>query len=140
VGKLAVRGLPLRDDGNVLVAAALAWIQENASQPDGNPVDSQAPSLTEAKVRLILAQAARAEIELGKARGDVIPLETARQTVRVFARLHRDAMLNFANRYGPAIAGVVSVPASILVAEIDARMRDALNEALEVPMPFEADR
>lgn len=78
-----------------------------------------------------------ATINLEKLRRSTVDIEEARRAVRALMRVHRDAMLNFANRFGPAIAAIVGVPAADLVAELDARMRDALNAAADTPIPFE---
>lgn len=136
VQKLAARGLPLAEDGMVIVAAALAWIRENVSQPGAGLVDAEIPSLAEAKVRLILAQAERAEMELVKAKGELVARDDARRAVRALMRTFRDHMLNFANRHGPGIAAEVGAPSAKLVGLLEARIRDALNDIADTPAPF----
>jgi hypothetical protein len=78
-------------------------------------------------------------INLEKLKSSTIDLDEAKRAVRTLMRLQRDAMLNFANRYGPAIAAVVGCKAPDLVAELDARMRDALNDAAKSRLPFDTE-
>jgi hypothetical protein len=86
----------------------------------------------------------RAEIALEKERLELanlkrthMPADEARRAVRTMMRMHRDHMLNFANRHGPAIAAELGVPAGQLVGLLEARIRDALNDAADQPLPFE---
>lgn len=148
-GSLAEAVLP---DGSIdAVAGRVAWFaNSNPSRMKKKPPVKRSALFDDAqgaaesteydlKVKRMAVDLQAAEINLEKLKRSSIDLDEARRMVRAFARLHRDAMLNFANRYGPAIAAVVSVPASALVAEMDARMRDALNEALDAPVPFDAE-
>lgn len=78
-----------------------------------------------------------ARLNLEKLRGSTVDKEAARRAVRQFARNHRDHMLRFAARHGPAIAADLGVDAAALVSLLEARIRDALVEASENPIPFD---
>lgn len=86
----------------------------------------------------------RAEVALEKERLELanlkrthMPAEDAKRAVRTMMRMHRDHMLNFANRFGPAIAAELGVPAAALIGALEARIRDALNDAADQPLPFD---
>lgn len=133
VSQLVARGLPLTPDGRkVLVADAIEWLKTNVAQQE---VDGT--SLADAKTRLVMANALRAELALERERGSQISVEEVRAAAREFGRLHRDAMLNFANRFGPAIAAEVGCEDGALIAAISAKMREALQDALTIPTPFQ---
>ncbi|MGO8269260.1 hypothetical protein ACC862_24160 [Rhizobium ruizarguesonis] len=76
-------------------------------------------------------------IELANLKRTHMPADEARRAVRTMMRMHRDHMLNFANRHGPAIAAEVGVSAAALVGLLEARIRDALNDAADQPLPFD---
>ena len=76
-------------------------------------------------------------IELANLKKTHMPVEDARRAVRELMRMHRDAILNFANRHGPAIAAELGVPAPALIGMLEARLRDALKEAADEKLPFE---
>lgn len=78
-----------------------------------------------------------ATINLDKLRGSTVDKDAARRAVRQFARNHRDHMLRFAARHGPGIAAELGVDAATLVGLVEARIRDALNEAADNPVPFD---
>lgn len=136
VQKLCAAGLPVDENGNVMVANALAWIGANARQPDTLAVDDVTPSLVEARTRLVVAQAAKAEAELIKIKGAVIDRQLARLAVVAYARRNRDTILNFPNRYGAEIAAEAGCEPRALIAAIESRLRDALNEMADQPVPF----
>ena len=77
------------------------------------------------------------QINLEKLKNSTIDLDEAKRAVRTLMRMHRDTMLNFANRHGPAIAAEIGVPAAALVGLLEARIRDALNEGADQPLPFD---
>jgi len=78
------------------------------------------------------------KIQLEKLRQTTVDREDVRQAARAFGRAHRDAMLNFAPRFGPAIAAKIGCDAASLIAALDAGMREALLETVGIPVPFHA--
>ncbi len=138
VGKLAKSGLPLNEHGDVRVREALQWIRRNVRPQNGalSPEPGDAPGLVEARTRLLLAQAAKAELDLKERDGSLIDREGARRATVAFARLYRDALLNFASRQGPALAAEWGVDARVVVAGLDAELRKLLMEISREPMPL----
>lgn len=136
VQKLCASGLPTDENGDVKIAEALAWIAANARQPGSLAVDEANPSLVEARTRLVVAQAGKAEAELLKLQGAVIDKETAKRAVRASFRLLRDTVLNFPNRYGPVIAAEVGCDPRQLIIALDTRLRLMLTEMADSPVPF----
>lgn len=134
VSQLIGRGMPLTPDGKAVpVAAALKWVKENVQQPEDGEDES---SITGARIRLILAQAELAEINVLKERGGVIDREAARRGVMAFARVYRDGVLNFAARQGPEIAHKLGVDPRALIAELEAQLRQLLVDLSKQPMPI----
>lgn len=134
VQTLVAKGLPLTAGGDVLVTDALEWLTSNV-QTD-NDVGTTS-GLVEARTRLVLANARRAELALEREQRSYVTREEVAAAARAFGRAHRDAMLNFANRYGAGIAADAGCDAATLIGLIDTRMRDALREAVGIPVPFQ---
>lgn len=135
VQTLVAKGLPLTTGGDVLVADALEWLAANVQPED---VDAgTTPGLVEARTRLVLANARRAELALEREVRSYVTREEVAAAARAFGRGHRDAMLNFASRYGAGIAAAAGCDPATLIGLIDARMREALREAVGIPVPFQ---
>lgn len=145
-GRLAEAVLP---DGSLdePVARALWFTNTDTSKQRMRERDKpQAPKLTqdaeeglkEYQIKLERMQVALEveQINLKKLKENTVDLTEAKRAVRSLMRIHRDAMLNFANRYGPAIAAKLGVRPAELVGELDARIRDALVEAANAKLPF----
>lgn len=143
VQRLVADGLPLDQSGAVRVDAALRWVRENVrakpGRPEGSTGNAENADLGAAKVRLLLAQAEKAEIDIAKSRGELLPSPVASKVVRAFTRVHRDHMLNFANRHGAGIAATIGASAAATIAAIEAAMREHMNELADTPMPFEGE-
>jgi|GEM_PF-6685085 len=136
VSKLIARGLPLTDDGKqVLIDEALSWLDGNVASPDDNTGD-KAIDLNTAKTRQALAQAKQLEFALEIKKGQYVLAEDVKRAARNFGRAHRDSMLGFANRYGASIAARIGCDPALLIGELEARMREALLEAVGIPVPF----
>lgn len=76
-------------------------------------------------------------IQLSILEGSVIKSDDARLATRALMRTYRDGMLNFANRYGAAIAAEFGVPAAAFVGALEAKIREALIEIATTPAPFD---
>lgn len=135
VSQLVKRGLPLTEDGaRVRIVEALAWIKGNILTKEdegGDPTD-----LSTAKLRLVLAQARRAEYALEVERGRYVERDEARRAVRAFGRGLRDLILNFPNRYGAAMAAELNVDPAAFIALVDARLREMLLEGVKIKPPY----
>jgi len=133
IDKLSKMGLPLTENGQVRVKDALAWMEQNITSANG---DDEPTDLVTARIRLVTANAKRAEWALEIERGRYVLKEEVRTAARGFGRAHRDQMLNFASRYGAGIAAAAGCDAATLIGLIDAKMREALQESLGIPVPF----
>ncbi len=135
ISQLAKQGLPMLPDGSVRVEAALKWVRSELKPGPGRPHGAVEgggrgegrEDMEAAKIRLLLAQASRQELELAHRRGELVPAEEARRAVRAVAFVTREAMLNFPARYGAEIAGELGVDPGTLIALLDARVRTEMN-------------
>jgi len=141
VTKLITRGLPLTADGKqVLIEAALTWLDGNVASHETAAASAKTTDLNAAKTQLALIQAERTKFALEVEKGRYVLREDVKRAARSFGRAHRDAMLGFANRFGPSIAARIGCDPVALIGELEARMREALLEAVGIPVPFnEAD-
>lgn len=143
VSELVKRGLPCTETGSVRVEAALRWIRENVNSSSGRPIGSvehgDSDELTAAKTRLVLAQAAKAEHDLAIRHKEYVPAEEARRAMRALARATRDMFLNFPARHGPELAAELGVDPGTLIAALEVRIREALTETANTPMPADDD-
>ncbi|NTE55078.1 hypothetical protein G6M78_08290 [Agrobacterium tumefaciens] len=143
ISQLVKRGLPLSSDGKVLVADALRWMREEVNAKGGRPLGSSGtggegdPDYEAAKLRLTIAQADRAELEIAARRRELVPVDEARRAQRAVARTTRDMFLNFSARYGPEMAGELGVDPGLLIGILEAKIRTALNEAAAKPPVFD---
>lgn len=137
------------DDGSLdeTHARALWFANSNPARMKGRDLGkksaigeaaSEARSEFNLKLDRMAVDLEAAQINLEKLKGSSVDREEARRAVRAFARLHRDHMLRFASRHGPAIAAELGVDAASLVARLDAQIREALIEAFANPVPFDA--
>lgn len=140
VGTLAKSGLPIDSNGDVKVREALAWIRKNVRPANGALLDEGGDGgLIEARTRLLLAQAAKAELELAQMEGGLVDLAIAKRAMGALARTHRDGTLAFAARRGPELAGQWGVDPRVVVADLDAALRVMLEELAAEPVPFEGN-
>lgn len=138
ISQMVKDGLPCTDDGQVKIREAMAWVRRTIAPQNGsNP--ASAGDLGDAKLRLTIAMAEKAELDLAERRGELVPLALAKRAIGAVARTHRDATLAFAARRGPELAGQWGVDVRAVVADLDAALRGLLVELAEEPMPFEGD-
>ncbi|WP_336056477.1 hypothetical protein [Nitratireductor sp. CH_MIT9313-5] len=134
VHKLVSQGLPISEDGRVEIKRALKWVRANVSTKAGS---DDGVTLTEAKTQLLLLQAHKAELEVEQLEGSLIDKGDALTAVRTFARMFRDHVLRFPNRYGPELAATYQIDARSFVASLDEAIRRCLTEEFNEPLPFQ---
>jgi hypothetical protein len=77
------------------------------------------------------------QLELANLKRTHMPADEAKRAVRTLMRAHRDHILNFANRHGPAIAAEIGVAAPLLVGLLESRLREAIDDAADaMKLPF----
>lgn len=91
------------------------------------------------KVRRMKVDLETAEIGLDMLRKSTVDRAEALRAVRALMRVHRNTLLNFASRYGPEIAAECGGDERKLIGALEARMRTALVEAAQQPVPFDED-
>ena len=141
------------DDGSLNEEIATALWEQNA--PKRRKVDPVPPSQRKAKIAARAKEAGNEyaiklqrmqialeteKINLEKLKNSTVDREEVRRAARAFGRAHRDAMTNFASRFGAGIAAEAGCDAATLIGLIDARMREALLEAIDIPVPFHEPR
>lgn len=138
ISQMVKEGLPCTEDGQVKVREAMAWVRRTIAPQNGsNPAG--AGDLGDAKLRLTIAMAEKAELDLAERRGELVPLALAKRAMGTMCRAHRDATLAFAARRGAELAGNWGVDPRVVVADLDAALRSMLVELAEEPVPFEED-
>ncbi|AGF74838.1 phage protein [Bartonella australis AUST/NH1] len=139
----------LFEDGSVNEALATAIWNENPTKrpyPLLEPDDQARAKIkqdstdgaNEYKIKLERMQVAleSEKIALERLRETTVDREEVKKAAREFGRAHRDTMLNFPHRFGAAIAAQVGCEAASLIGAIDHYMREALLEAVHIPVPF----
>ena len=137
---LVKRGLPSDASGQVRIAAALQWLSENVPPQhgaEGGERSGESEGLMAARIRLTSAQAAKAELDLKTQRDRMLDRGDARRIAVAFARLYRDALLNFPARQGPELAAAWGVDPRVVVGDLESALRTMLTELAHEPMPFE---
>lgn len=131
VSQLIDKGLPLTANGKVPGEEALEWYQQNISRhrrkADRHSVEE------DPRRKLETARADLAELELAKARGQLVDRESARRAVFARARAERDAHLAFVARAAPLLAAESDANEAALFAALDRMMRDHLAQLDETP-------
>ncbi|WP_273782883.1 hypothetical protein [Bartonella sp. ML69XJBT] len=139
----------LFEDGSVNEALATAIWNENPTKrpasllaPDGKVrtkiKQASTDGANEYKIKLERMQVAleSEKIALERLRETTVDREEVKRAAREFGRAHRDAMLNFPHRFGASIAAQVGCDTANLIGAIDYYMRNALLEAVNIPVPF----
>ncbi|MBY5869327.1 hypothetical protein [Rhizobium leguminosarum] len=143
ISNLTKSGLPCNAHGFVRVDAAIKWIRENVNAGPGRPLGSvevgETDDLTTAKTRLLLAQAAKAEMELAKMRGELIPADLVKRFNFTFFRMARDHALNFPYRRGPEIAAEFNLAPGAFAAVLERALIEHLREASDAIIPFRTE-
>ncbi|WP_025662606.1 hypothetical protein [Rhizobium sp. IBUN] len=144
ISNLTKSGLPCNSQGMVRVDAAIKWIRENVNAGPGRPIgsggeDEEAADLTAAKTRLIMAQAAKAEMELAKMRGELVPHDIVKRVNFTFFRMLRDQALNFPRRRGAMIAAEFGVPPGAFSAVLESHLIEYLREGGSERIPFRSE-
>lgn len=104
-----------------------AWREAKAraeSERDATPLD-----LEEARARKMTADAELAELELGRLRGELVPVDAVRTTMADLTSRVRAQLLAIPGRYSARIVGLPSLAEAARA--LDLAMRDVLNELKE---------
>jgi phage terminase Nu1 subunit (DNA packaging protein) len=108
-------------------ASVAVWKDQkavSAALRSSEPVDFE-----KAKARKMTADAALAELELARVRGEQIPVDAVRENMRDIASRVRAQLLAIPGRYAVRTVGLSTLPESTRV--WDVAMRDVLNELKE---------
>ncbi|AQX30608.1 hypothetical protein [Bartonella schoenbuchensis] len=136
------------DDGSINEELATVLWNENPTKQayivgdDGKPrtktKQDSIEGANEYEIKLKRMQVAleREKIALEQLRETTVDREEMKKAVSCFARTHRDAMLHFPHRYGARIAAQVDCDTASLIGTIDYYIREALQEAVDIPLPF----
>ncbi|MEO1511998.1 MAG: hypothetical protein AAFU70_08000 [Planctomycetota bacterium] len=131
VSQLISKGLPLTAAGKVPRDEALAWYRENIS-PHRRKADRHSIE-DDPRRALERTRAELAELELAKARGQLVDRDAARRAVFERARAERDAHLAFVARAAPELAAESDADPAALFAALDRMMREHLAQLAETP-------
>lgn len=117
IGNLA----PIRSDGKALYFApqiALPMIYELGQE------EGQGASLDKEKARLAKHQADRAELEVGRMRGELIPAELVEKVWSEMVMAFRAKMLNLPTKCASVVAGISET------LDVEAELKRSIDEAL----------
>lgn len=158
ISQLIARGLPVRSDGKIDVAAALAWMEgaldpaKRAEQKRSSPVVTPAVtadnegegeaaaaggsgSLVAAKTEHEWLKVRRAQTALAKERGDLVDRAEAGRAMFAYARAERDAWLAWVARVAPEIAAEAGADIRLIASMLDRAVREHLAELADRPPP-----
>jgi len=131
VSQLVTMGLPLTNNGKVPRAEALEWYRANVDQNRRKALTTRQLDTPRAKYDAIRAE--REQLELDKARGDLINRKAAEKAVFERARAERDAHLSWVSRVSPALAVELDADPAKVFAAIDRLMRQHLEDLASTP-------
>lgn len=80
VRQWTLKGCPRRDDGSFVVAEVVAWLRQRERE---SAASETAPDEAQERARKLRAEADLKEIELAKARGDLVPVGEYRSELEV---------------------------------------------------------
>lgn len=130
------------DEARALWYVDLDVSQMRAKFPQGDDDDPDALgaiNFNRLKADRMAVDLEAAKINLENLKKTTVDRDVAKRAVKALMRLHRDTIINFANRYGPAIAAELGVDGRTLMAALDRELRNALNMAAETKLPFHDD-
>jgi phage terminase Nu1 subunit (DNA packaging protein) len=141
VSNLIRKGMPVSSEGQVRVDPALKWIRENLHAKPGRPAGAvegggEIDDLTLAKVRLTLAQAAKAEMDLAVRRGELIPVDIVKRGNFTFFRQARDHALNFPLRCGAQLAADFGISPAEFAPVLERMLIEHLMTIDQTILPF----
>lgn len=139
ISQLVKLGLPVRPDGRVDQAAALAWCDANLDPNRRRAV--RPPEADERRSRLADVRAeAEAErlrglrLENERRAGNLVDRQAAEAAIFARARLERDAWLGWAARAAPALAAELDADQDRLGFELERLVRQQLAELADTPL------
>lgn len=141
ITQLIAKGLPVRDDGALDIAAALAWVDQHLDQsrrlaaktrPDGMGEDAAGPISVRVEHERIKME--RSRLALEQERGDLVDRATAERVIFSRAKAERDAHLAWVMRVAPLLAGEVGADPGAVHRVLDREMRDHLRDLSRTPL------
>jgi len=110
-------------DWQLSLPDVVAWREQRAVQAAIG--DTSTLGIDEARRRKVAAEAALAELELAKQRGEVVSIDVALQVIGDQLAVCRSRLLNLPTKLGPIVAVETDVTACVDM------MRSGVNEALD---------
>jgi hypothetical protein len=131
ISQLVAEGLPVRADGQIDVAAGLAWIEDNLDPASAarNPT-----TLAEAKRLHEIVKVQRAKLAYERERGELVETAAATRTVFARARAERDAHMAWVQRTAPLLAAELGTDPRATFAALDRMMREHLEHLADLPL------
>ena len=114
------------------VLKAEAWLQDNIDR--ARREQSAAGTFADARRAREILRATREQLELEKARGEIVSKNLVRHFAEAVGRNHRDASLAWCSRVSALLAGEFGIDPGKLHARLDAEMRAMLRELAETPI------
>lgn len=139
ISQLIAEGLPVRQDGQIDVAAGLNWIEANLDparrHKGGAPMGTgRTSTLAEAKRLHEIVKVQRAKLAYEREQGKLIDADEARRTVFARARAERDAHLAWVQRTAPLLAAELGADPRATFAALDRMMCEHLEHLADLPL------
>lgn len=130
VSQLIAKGLPVEPSGRIDVARAQIWMAENINA-NRREAQTQTRLPLEVQRRKSDVDLERAELELQKARGELVDRKATERAIFGRARAERDAWLNWPLRIGAQLADQLDVDEAALLIALKRLVREHLAELSE---------
>jgi hypothetical protein len=138
ISQLIDRGLPVRADGRIDMAAGLRWMEDNLD-PDrrgkGGAAPSTTPSLAEARRLYEVVKVQRAKLAFERERGELVNRSVVRGAVFARAKAERDAHMAWVARVTPLLSAELGADPARTFAALDRLMREHLVDLARLPLP-----
>jgi len=131
ISTLVKQGLPRLDNGRVDSDAADAWMAANL---DHARRERQRGGDGTARERKEAAQAALAELDLARRRGELVERAAVEQAAFERARLERDGWLTWVSQVAPTVAAELGVSERDAFTVLDRLVRERLTSLSEVTL------
>jgi hypothetical protein len=132
-------GFPLAKTGKVEVAKGMAWLAANVDPArkghwKGDADAAKGESLNDFRRQREAQKVQQGEIEIAKARGELIEKAIVKKFIADRARMERDAWLAWSSAAAGRLAGSLGVDAGALFGALEAEVRDQLRRLAERPL------
>ncbi|GAA0569452.1 hypothetical protein GCM10009099_03910 [Caenispirillum bisanense] len=138
VSQYVAAGMPVRDDGKLNFAEALAWVEGNTDPAKRTAGGARPTDFAAVKAEHETLKAERTRLQVERDKGLVVYRSEAEAAIFARARMERDAWANWAVRTAPLLAARFQLDEHAILTTLEDAVRDHLQELAETPMELDA--